>query len=124
MSEFPIQKITIYHKNGSKWDRYVKNASYRNTSIVNRNKNGSNSADNALIRIFDVEGYNNMTWFVLKDDVIVNKEVEDEIEENTPMTQLNKKYGKDNVHKITSIDKFIFDDEDIADLNHIKLGCV
>lgn len=123
MSEFPTQKITIYHKNGSKWDRYVKEASYRNTSILNRNKNGLNSNDNTLIRIFDVEGYN-VTWFVLKDDVIVNKEVEDEIVENTPMTQLSKKYGKDNVHKITSIDKFIFDDKDIEDLKHIKLGCV
>lgn len=123
MSEFPTQKITIYHKNKTGWERYVKDASYRNTSILNRNKNGLNSNDNALIRIFDVEGYN-VTWFALKDDVIVNKEVEDEIEENTPMTQLNKKYGKDNIHKITSIDKFIFDDKDIEDLNHIKLGCV
>ncbi len=123
MSEFPTQKITIYHKNKTGWERYVKDASYRNTSILNRNKNGLNSNDNALIRIFDVEGYN-VTWFALKDDVIVNKEVEDEIKENTPMTQLNKKYGKDNIHKITSIDKFIFDDKDIEDLNHIKLGCV
>lgn len=123
MSEFPTQKITIYHKNGAEWDRYVKEASYRNTSILNRNKNGLNSNDNTLIRIFDVEDYN-VTWFALKDDVIVNKEVEDEIKENIPMTQLSKKYGKDNVHKITSIDKFIFDDKDIEDLNHIKLGCV
>ena len=121
MSDFPMQKITIYHKNGTEWDRYVKNASYRNTSILNRNKNGSNSTDNALIRIFDIEGYN-MTWFVLKDDVIVNMEVKDEIEGNTPITQLSNKYGKDNVHKIISIDKFIYE-EDIEDLSHIKLGC-
>ena len=122
MEDFPMQKITIYHKNGTEWDRYVKNASYRNTSILNRNKNGSNSTDNALIRIFDIEGYN-MTWFVLKDDVIVNMEVKDEIEGNTPITQLSNKYGKDNVHKIISIDKFIYE-EDIEDLSHIKLGCV
>ncbi len=121
MEDFPMQKITIYHKNGTEWDRYVKNASYRNTSILNRNKNGSNSTDNALIRIFDIEGYN-MTWFVLKDDVIVNMEVKDEIEGNTPITQLSNKYGKDNVHKIISIDKFIYE-EDIEDLSHIKLGC-
>ena len=61
MSEFPTQKITIYHKNETGWDRYVKDASYRNTSILNRNKNGLNSNDNTLIRIFDVEGYN-VTW--------------------------------------------------------------
>ena len=34
------------------------------------------------------------------------------------------KYGKDNVHKVTSIDKFLFDDEDLKELNHIKLGCI
>lgn len=123
MSDFPTQKVTIYHRNGKQWDSYVKEASYRNTSIVNRNKNGSNSTDNALIRIFDVEGYN-LTWFALKDDVIINKEVQDIIDGNTPITQLSNKYGKDNVHKITSIDKFIFDDEDMEELNHIKLGCV
>lgn len=123
MSEFPTQKITIYHKNGKQWDRYVKKASYRNTSIVNRNKNGSNSTDNALIRIFDIYEYN-LTWFVLKDDVIVNKEVQDVIDGNTPITQLSNKYGKDNVHKVISIDKFIFNDEDVQELNHIKLGCV
>ncbi len=123
MSDFPIQKITIYHRNNKQWDRYVKEASYRNTSISNHNRNGSSSTDNALIRIFDIEGYNS-TWFALKDDVIVNKEVQDVIEGNTPITQLSNKYGKDNVHKITSIDKFIFDDEDVNELNHIKLGCV
>lgn len=123
MADFPTQKITIYHKNEKQWDRYVKEASYRNTSIVNRNKNGSNSSDNALIRIFELEGYN-QTWFVTKDDVIVNKEVEDEIEGGTPITQLSNKYGKDNVHKVTSIDKFFLNDEDIEELNHIKLGCV
>ncbi|MCI8470399.1 MAG: hypothetical protein HFJ35_02745 [Clostridia bacterium] len=123
MSDFPIQKVTIYHKNGKQWDRYVKEASYRNTSVVNHNKNGSNSTEKALIRIFDVEGYN-LTWFALKDDVIVNKEVQDVIEGNTPITQLSNQYGKDNVHKVTSIDKFIFDDEDVKELNHVKLGCV
>jgi len=65
-----------------------------------------------------------VSWFVQKGDVIVNKEVEDEIEGNTPITQLSNKYGKDNVYKIISIDKFIYDDKDIEELNHIKLGCV
>lgn len=123
MTVFPMQKVTIYHKNGKQWDRYVKEASYRNTSVVNHNRNGSSSTDNALIRIFDVEGYN-LTWFVQKDDIIVNEEVEDIIENNTPITQLSNQYGKDNVHKVTSIDKFIFEDEDIEQLNHIKLGCI
>lgn len=123
MSDFPTQKITIYHKNGKQWDRYVKEASYRNTSILNRNKNGSNSTDNALIRVFDVEGYN-LTWFAQKDDVIVNKEVQDVIEGNTPITQLSNNYRKDSVHKVISIDKFIFEDKDVEELNHIKLGCV
>lgn len=123
MSDFPIQEITIYHKNENKWDRYVVNASYRNTSIINRNKNGSNSSDNVLIRIFELEGYNT-EWFVNKEDIIVNKNVKDTIEGNTPLTQLSKKYGSDNVHKVKSIDKFIFDDEDIEELNHIKLGCI
>lgn len=120
--DFPMQDITIYHKNDeNKWDRYVKEASYRNTSILNHNRNGSDSTDNALIRIFDIEGYNSK-WFANKGDVIVNKEVEDEIEGSTPLTQLSKKYGKDNVHKITSIDKFLLDDEDLP--NHIKIGAI
>lgn len=122
MEDFPMQNITIYHKNSkNKWDRYVKEASYRNTSILNRNKNGENGTDNALIRIFDIEGYNSK-WFANKGDVIVNKEVEDEIQGNTPFTQLSEKYGKDNVHKITSIDKFIFNDKDLP--NHVKVGAI
>ena len=135
MSDFPTQKITIYHKNNNEnWDRYVKEASYRNTSIINRNKNGlnssllnrnksSNSGDNALIRIFETEGYN-LSWFVEKDDVIINREVEDIIEGNTPITQLSNKYGKDNVHKVIEIEKFMFNDIEIEELNHIKLGCI
>lgn len=124
MSYFPTQKITIYHKkNENRWDRYVIEASYRDTSILNHNRNGSNSTDNVLIRIFDVKEYNSK-WFVEKDDIIMNKEVTDVIEGNTPLTQLSKKYGKDNVHKVTSIDKFLFDDENLKELNHIKLGCI
>lgn len=124
MSYFPTQKITIYHKNNeNRWDRYVIEASYRDTSILNHNRNGSNSTDNVLIRIFNVKEYNSK-WFVEKEDIIMNKEVTDVIEGNTPLTQLSKKYGKDNVHKVTSIDKFLFDDENLKELNHIKLGCI
>lgn len=121
MEDFPTQKITIYHKVNNAWNRYAVEASYRNTSISNHNKSGSSSTDNALIRIFDIDEYN-LKWFVSKNDVIVNKEVEDEIKGNTPLTQLTKIYGAENVHKVTSIDKFIFDDEDLP--NHIKLGCI
>ena len=69
MSDFPLRKITIYHKNNNNWDRFVVNSSYRNTSILNHNKSGSSSTDNVLIRVFDVEGYNSL-WFVQKGDVI------------------------------------------------------
>lgn len=123
MSDFPTRKITIYHKNDNKWDRYVVEASYRNNSILNHNRNGSNSTDDVIIRIFDLKEYN-LSWFVQKNDVIVNKEVEDKIEGNTPLTQLSSKYGKDNVHKVNSMNDLTFEDEDIRELNHIKLGCV
>lgn len=120
MEDFPMQDITIYHKSNNEWDRYVVKASYRNTSITNHNRSGSDSTDNVLIRIFDISGYNS-TWFAEKNDIVVNKEVEDIIE-RTPLTELSKRYGMQNVHKVTSIDKFIFDDKDLP--NHIKLGCI
>lgn len=123
MEDFPTRKITIYHKNDNKWNRYVKEASYRDASILNHNKNGDSSTDNVLIRIFDIEGYDS-TWFAQKGDIIVNKEVNDDIEGNTPNTQLSTVYGKQNVHKITSVDNFIFDDEDIEELNHVKIGAI
>lgn len=121
MEDFPTQKITIYHKADNVWNRYVVEASYRNISISNHNKSGTSSTDNALIRIFDIDEYN-LKWFVSKNDVIVNKEVKDKIEGNSPLTQLTKIYGVENVHKVTSIDKFVFNDEDLP--NHIKLGCI
>ena len=117
----PKKKITIYHKKVENkvttYERYVLDASYRNTSIQNRNTTGVSNTDNALIRFFDVKGYNN-TWYIEKDDVIVNKEVTDEIEGTAPITQLSKKYGRDNIHEVVSIDKFIFGEE----LDHIKIG--
>ena len=121
MSDFPIQKITIYHKKTENkvttYERYVVDASYRNTSIQNRNKTGVSNSDNALIRIFDIKGYNN-TWYIEKGDVIVNKEVTDVIEGTSPITQLSKVYGRENIHEVVSIDKFIFGEE----LDHIKIG--
>ena len=121
MSDFPMKTITIYHKKVENkvttYERYVKEASYRNTSVLNRNKTGVSTTDTALIRIFDVKEYNN-TWFIQKGDIIVNKEVEDEIEGTSPITQLSNKYGRENVHEIASIDNFIFGEE----LDHIKIG--
>lgn len=121
MSDFPMQKITIYHKKVenkiTSYERYVKEAGYQTTSILNRNNTGVSTTDTANIWIFDVEGYNN-TWYAEKGDIIVNIEVTDEIEGTAPITQLSKKYGRDNVHEIQSTDKFIIGEE----IDHIELG--
>lgn len=144
MSDFPMQKITIYHKNKQNiYERYEKEASVRNTSMLNHNKNGLSSNDKAIIRIFDVKGYNKSihientssilnypldcflgeTWKIAKGDIIVNGVVKDEIE-TIPNTELSKKYGKENVFKVNSINVLIYDDKDIEELNHVKLGCI
>lgn len=121
MEDFPLRKITIYHKKTENkvttYERYVINASYRNTSIKNRNTVGVSNSDNVLIRIFDLNGYNKI-WCIDKDDIIVNQEVNDDIQGTSPIMQLSDKYGFDNVHKVVSIDKFIFGEE----LDHIKIG--
>lgn len=145
MSDFPTQKITIYHKNEQgKYERYVKEASFRNTSMLNKDNYGFSSSDKAIIRIFDTKGYNKSifikntismldcplnsflgeTWKVQKEDVIVNAEVMDEIVGTAPLTQLGNKYGKENVFKINSLNILIYDDEDLQELNHVKIGCV
>lgn len=121
MSDFPLQKITIYHKKVENkvttYERYVKEAGYQNTSILNRNNTGVSTTDTADIWIFDVQGYNT-TWYAEKGDIIVNKEVTDTIDGTAPITQLSKLYGRDNVHEIQSIDKFIIGEE----IDHIELG--
>lgn len=111
-----LQDITIYHKNGTSWSRYNVQASFRNTSILNRNKNGVSTTDSALIRIFDIAGYET-DWYCSKGDVIVNKNVTDNIT-TTPLTTLQAKYGSENVYQVQSIDKNIFGEE----LDHIKIG--
>lgn len=144
MSDFPMQKITIYHKNKQNiYERYEKEASVRNTSMLNHNKNGLSSNDKVIIRIFDVKGYNKSiyientssilncpldcflgeTWKIAKGDIIVNGVVKDEIE-TIPNAELSKKYGKENVFKVNSINVLIYDDKDIEELNHVKLGCI
>lgn len=115
-----LQDITIYHKENNKYIRYLKTASVRNTSILNRNKTGVSTADNALIRVFDTKGYNN-TWKCQKGDVIVPFNVFDDISE-APLTELRKKYGKDSVYEVSSIDIFDFTNQDIIELNHVKIG--
>lgn len=145
MPDFPTQKITIYHKNKqNKYERYVKEASFRNISILNHTKNGFDSSNKVLIRIFDVKEYNKSiqfqntssilnlplnsflgeTWKVAQGDIIVNGVVYDEIQTTTPNTELSKKYGQENIFKINSINVLIFNDDDIKELNHVKLGCI
>ena len=114
-----LQDITIYQKE-TPFTRYNVRASVRNTSILNRNKTGLMTADNALIRVFDVEGYNN-TWRCKKGDIVVLKAVSDAIEK-APLTELKNKYGKEYVIEVSSVDEFIFDNPDIKTINHIKIG--
>lgn len=117
-----LQEITLYHKTSDGLVRYPLIASFRGTSIKNRNTTGEDSTDSVLIRIFYI---NNDTFEVSKDDVVVNQLINDTFIDNTiPLTQLQKRYGKENVFKVKSIDKFRFDDPDIQELNHIKLGLV
>lgn len=114
-----LQDITIYHKE-SGWVRYNIKASVRNTSYLNRNNTGVNTTDNALIRVFNAEEYNN-TWKCEKGDVIVLKNVSDSIIK-VPLTEMRAIYGKSNVVEVSSVEPFIFSDEDLKEINHIKIG--
>ena len=115
-----LQDITIYHKENNEYKRYNIKAFIKNTSIQNRNTTGVNSVDNAVIRVFDTDSYN-IAWKVDKGDIIVNKKVEDIIV-NAPLTELTKKYGKENVYQVKSIDKLIYTDLELD--NHIKIGAI
>ena len=117
-NDFPKIIITIYHQCDNQWQIYHVLASFRNTSILNRNNTGIDTADSALIRIFDEDNIN-VKYEVDKKDVIVNKEVDDKIS-SVPITELQKKYGKNNVFQVKSIDKFKFGTE----LDHIKVGAI
>ena len=117
-----LQNITLYHKTNDGIIRYPLIASYRGTSILNRNNTGTNNSDSILIRIFYA---NNNAFNISKDDVIVNQLVNDNIIDNTiPLTQLQNSYGKENVFKVRSIDIFKFDDTDLDELNHVKVGLI
>lgn len=118
-----LEEITIYHLDDNKqWERYHTTASVRNTSIRNRTTTGVSTLDNAQIRIFDVDGYNN-TYFIKKGDIIVKNKVLDDVL-NAPITELRKKYGDSNVYQVKSIDEFIFKDQSIKELQHIKVGAI
>jgi len=112
-----LQEITVYHKTNSGWDRYNLLASLRNTFIKNKDSTGSSNVNSALIRIFDVDGYNN-TYYIDNGDVIVNSSVDDEIEK-APLTELRAIYGKNSVYSVDTVERFIFDD---LDLSHIKVS--
>ena len=62
---------------------------------------------------------------ISKDDVIVNQLVNNTFFDNTiPLTELQRIYGKENVFKVRSIDIYNFDDEDLKELNHVKVGLI
>lgn len=115
-----LRDITIYNKDTNGWTRYNIKASVRFTSYKNRNNTGSNITDNALIRVFDVIGYKT-TWKCQKGDVIVIGNVSDSITK-APLTEMREKYGKEVVLEVSSIEEFVFDDVDLKEINHIKIG--
>ena len=115
-----LEEITIYHKENGNWIRYNEIASVRNTSYLNRNRTGTTSTDNVLIRNFNVDGYNS-SWKCDKGDVIYSGNSDYSIIK-APLTELRELYGKENVFEVSSVEKFIFDDLDIKELNHIKIG--
>ena len=117
-----LEDITIYHKTNIGWVYYQLKASVRDTSIRNRTNTGKDDTDKVLIRIFDVDGYGS-TYNIIKDDVIVRGLVANSIT-SAPITELRALYGKDNVYQVKSIDKFIFDDDSIKELQHIKVGAI
>lgn len=117
MMEKLLQEITVYHKSNTGWVRYNLIASLRNTFIKNKDNTGSSNVNSALIRIFDVAGYNN-TYFIENGDVIVDHSVNDTIIK-APLTELRAIYGKNSVFSVDTVEKFTFDD---LDLSHIKVG--
>ena len=117
-----LEDITIYHKTNNGWVSYQKEASVRDTSIRNRTNTGKDDTDKVVIRIFDVDGYG-ITYNVEKDDVIVKGKVSTTIT-SAPMTELKALYGKNNVYQVKSIDRFIFNDYSIKELQHIKVGAI
>lgn len=114
------EQITIYHKADNNWLRYNVKASVRNTFIRNKDNTGSSNVNSAIIRIFDID---NQDYEINNGDVIVISNVEDEVI-SAPLTELRKKYGKEKVLSVSNVEQFRFEDEDMFELNHIKIGAI
>lgn len=127
------QEITIYNKftdvnKQVTWHKTPLVGTYRNTSILNRTKTGSNTNDTALLRIFDTSKYvdekeykkklNVDVWTAQIGDIVVDKNVDLDITSTAPITELQKQYGKAHVQSIVSID----DNRKGTVLDHIKVG--
>ena len=113
-----LEDITIYHKKYTSWVIYNIRASFRNTSVINRNKDGITNKDKALIRIFETDTYKTR-WNCQKLDVIVRGKISNIIEKQ-PLMELQKIYGTGRVFQIQSIDENIFGEE----LDHVKIGAL
>ena len=127
------QKITIYNKfvddkKQATWHKTHLIGTYRNTSILNRTKTGSNTNDTALLRVFDTSKYvdeeeykkalNVDVWTVQIGDIVVDKNVDFDITSTAPITELQKQFGKNHVQAVVSID----DNRKGTVLDHIKVG--
>lgn len=117
--DFPKQKITLYHKGNNSYIRYVLLASFRDTSIQNRNRTGVSSTDKVLVRIF-TKDHAIGSYEAVNGDIIVNKEVSDRISYKTGLTELRHLYGENNTYQIKSIEKHVYGEE----LDHIKIGAI
>lgn len=120
---FPVQKVTVYHNNGSKWVSNVLVASFRQTSSLNRTERQSerqniNQQDVVTVRFFKADNYDGFEEFIANKDVVVSFEVSDEVDR--PLTELQAKYGKDKVFKINGITVNFFDTQ----LDHVKVECI
>lgn len=127
------QEITIYNKfvddkKQITWHKTHLIGTYRNTSILNRTKTGSNTNDTALLRVFDTSKYideeeykkalNVDVWTVQIGDIVVDKNVDFDIASTAPITELQKHFGKSHVQAVVSID----DNKKGTVLDHIKVG--
>lgn len=115
-----LQEITIYHKENENWIRYNEIASVRNTNYLNRNRTGVNQTDKVLIRNFNVNEFGS-SWKCQIGDIIYSGNTDYNVIK-TPLTELRNLYGKENVFEVSSVEKFVFEDDNIKELNHIKIG--
>lgn len=117
--DFPKIEVTVYHKIKNKWVGKKMIASFRNVSKLERSNTDVKNTNNVIIRFFYDDNENGFENYISKGDVVVSHAVDDVIQA-TPITELQKQYGQDEVHKITSITNNSFDTE----LDHVKVICV